>query len=108
LETIFTGFPDDSQRRRKKMLFMGIFTWKPSQRNEVIKRRMQGPALPEGVKVIGEWVEIGGGRSFRVIDVPDAKRGLAGALPWTDIGKLEMIPIMDSGEAVKFAAQGQK
>jgi len=88
------------------MLFMSIFTWGPEQRNEVIKRRMQGQALPEGVKAIGEWVEVGGGRVFRLLDIPDAKLGLAGALPWTDIGKLEMIPVMDSEEAVKLAAQG--
>ena len=88
------------------MLFMCIFTWEPEQRNEVIKRRMQGQALPEGVKSIGEWVELGGARSFRLIDAPDdAKLALAAALPWTDIGKLQMIPVMDSEEAVKFAAQ---
>ena len=90
------------------MLFMSIFTWEPEQRNEVIKRRMQGQALPEGVKAIGEWVEVGGGRVFRLLDVPDAKLALAGALPWTDIGYLEMIPVMDSEEAVKLAAQGQQ
>jgi hypothetical protein len=90
------------------MLFMSIFTWEPEQRNEIIKRRMQGPALPEGVEAIGEWVELGGGRSFRLIDIPDAKLALAGALPWTDIGYLEMIPVMDSEEAVKLAAQGQQ
>ena len=69
---------------------------------------MQGPALPEGVKAIGEWVELGGGRTFRLIDIADAKLALAGALPWTDIGKLEMIPVMDSEEAVKLAAQAQQ
>ena len=90
------------------MLFMSIFTWEPEQRNEINKRRMQGPALPEGVKAIGEWVELGGGRTFRLIDIPDAKLALAGALPWTDIGKLEMIPVMDSEEAVKLAAQAQQ
>lgn len=90
------------------MLFMNIFTWEPEQRNEIIKRRMQGQALPEGVKVMGEWVEVGGGRVFRLIDVPDAKLGLALALPWTDIGKLQMIPVMDAGEAAKSAAQGQQ
>jgi hypothetical protein len=73
-----------------------------------IKRRMQGQALPDGVKAIGEWVEVGGGRVFRIVDIPDAKLGLAAALPWTDIGKLEMIPVMDSEEAAKFAAQGQQ
>ena len=88
------------------MLFMTIFSWEPEQRNEVIKRRMQGQSLPEGVKAIGEWVQVGGGRVFRIIDIPDAKLGLAGALPWTDIGKLEMIPVMDSEEAVKLATQG--
>ena len=63
--------------------------------------------VSEGIEAIGEWVEVNGGRSFRVIDIPDAKLALAGALPWTDIGKLEMIPVMDSEEAVNLAAQGK-
>lgn len=87
---------------------MAIFTYEPSQRNEVVKRRLQGPAIPEGVKLIGEWVEIGGGRSFRIVEVPEAKLGLASALPWTDLGKLELIPVMDTEDAVNLAAQSQK
>lgn len=69
---------------------------------------MQGPALPAGVKAIGEWVQIGGGRSFRLLDISDSKLALASALPWTDIVKLELIPVIDTEEAVKPAAQGQQ
>jgi hypothetical protein len=95
--------------RRYKMLLMGIFTYEPGQRNEAVKRRMQGPALPEGVKIIGEWTELAGGRTFRVVDMPDdAKLGLAATLPWSDIGKMQFIPVMDTEEAVKLAAQSQK
>ena len=89
------------------MLFMAIFTYEPGQRNEVVKKRLQGPAIPEGIKIIGEWVTISGGRSFRILEVPDAKLGLAASLPWTDLGKLDLIPVMDTEEAVKLAAQSQ-
>ena len=90
------------------MLFMTIFSWEPEQRNEVIKRRAQGPALPEGLKAVGEWVQVGGNRSFRLIDIPDAKLALASSLPWSDIGKLEIIPVMDSEEVMKLVAQGKQ
>jgi hypothetical protein len=91
------------------MLFMAIFTYEPGQRNEAVKRRLQGRAIPEGVKLIGEWTELAGGRTFRVVDMPDdAKLGLAGVLPWSDIGKMEYIPIIDTEVAVKLAAQSQK
>ena len=91
------------------MFLMAIFTYEPGQRNEVVKRRMQGPSLPKGVKLIGEWTELAGGRTFRVVDMPDdPKLGLAATLSWSDIGKMEFIPVMDTEEAVRLAAQNQK
>ena len=91
------------------MFLMAIFTYEPGQRNEAVIRRMQGRALPEGVKLIGEWTELAGGRTFRVVDMPDdPKLGLAATLSWSDIGKMEFIPVMDTEEAVRLAAQNQK
>ena len=48
------------------MLFMVIFTWEPGKTEEVIKRRARAED-PEGLKVIGEWADLQGGRAFRLV-----------------------------------------
>jgi hypothetical protein len=54
------------------MLFMAIFTFDPEKRDAVIKRRVEkGPQT--GGKLIGEWADIAGGGSFRVVEHDDPK-----------------------------------
>ena len=56
------------------MLFMTIYTWEPAQRNELIKRRLEkGLAFPKGLKVIGEWTDLTGGRGFMLFETEDPK-----------------------------------
>jgi hypothetical protein len=74
--------------RREKKLFMAIFTRDPEKADAVIKRQAEkGPQT--GGKIIGEWADIAGGRSFRVIEHNDPKVMLAGVVAWSDLGKTE-------------------
>ena len=57
------------QKGEKKMLYMAITTWDPEKRDALIRSRGKGPQ--NGGKIIGEWVAIGGGRNFRVIEYDD-------------------------------------
>jgi hypothetical protein len=41
------------------MLFMGIFTYEPEKRTEVIKRRAEKGPMAEG-NIIGEWGSVAG------------------------------------------------
>ena len=85
------------------MLFMSIFTYEPEKSSEVIKRRAEkGPMT--GAKIIGEWSSIAGGRFFRVVEVDDPKVILAAVMAWSDLGKIELIPIMTSEDAIKLAS----
>lgn len=85
------------------MQFMVIFTYEPDQRDEVIARRMElGGELPEGMKLIDEWSQIGGGRVFRVIEGEDAKPALLASHAWSDLGKLEIIPVVNSEKAMQL------
>ena len=85
------------------MLFMYIITWEPAQRAEVIKRRAEkGAMIPEGMKPIGEWVDLSGGRAFRLVEVDDPKVALAAAVPWVDVAKLEAVPVMEAEERMKL------
>jgi hypothetical protein len=93
--------------RRGKMLFMAIYTWEPEKGPEVQKRRLeQGRMTPEGMKVIGEWSAIGGGRTFLLVDVADPTLALAASGAWSDLGKVEPIPVIETEEALKLIAGG--
>ena len=86
------------------MLYMTIFTWEPDKRNEVIKRRSEkGGMVPQGMKILGEWTAISGGRVFRLVDSEDPKAGLQGVLAWSDLGKIEMIPVLETEASMKIA-----
>ena len=86
------------------MLFMAIATYEPEKRNELIKRRQERGAIqpPKGTKLMGEWNVIGGGKVFRLIDVEDPKAGFAAALAWSDLCKIEIIPVIETEEAMKL------
>jgi len=85
------------------MLFMTIFTYEPEKRSEVIKRRAEkGPMA--GGKIIGEWGALAGGRVFRVAEVDDPKAMLTAVMSWSDLGKVELIPIMTSEDIIKLAS----
>jgi len=79
------------------MLFMTVYTYPPAQRNEVIKRRLEkGPAVPEGIKILGEWSYVGSGRVFRLIDAADAAAAFKGSHVWSDLGSIETYPVMET------------
>lgn len=87
------------------MLFMTIFTWEPLKRNDVLKRRMeQGTLSPPEIKILGEWVDMQGGRTFRLIENNDPKAGMKATMGWADLGKLEIIPLLETEEVMKLAS----
>jgi hypothetical protein len=89
------------------MLYMTIFTYEPERRNEVMKRRLEkGPIIPQGMKVIGEWSAIGGGRVFRLVQVENPAAAMAAVGAWSDLGKYEIVPVMDSDEALRHPFAG--
>jgi hypothetical protein len=89
------------------MLFMTIFTYEPAQRDEVQKRAAsQGTMIPEGAKEVGVWSALGGGRVFRLLDVDDPSIMFQGTRAWSDLGKIEVVPVMDTGEVLKVLREG--
>ena len=86
------------------MLFMSIYTFEPGQKNEIVKRRMeQGTLGPEGVKVIGEWFDLGGHKGFILFETNDPKVMMGMSMPWTDLMKFETVPVMEIEEVLKLA-----
>lgn len=83
------------------MLFMGILTWEPGKRDEVIQRRSEWK-YPEGVKRIGEWSDLAGNRVFSLAEMDDPKAMLAAASAWSDIANLEIVALMETDEVLKL------
>ena len=90
------------------MLFMNIYTWEPGQRNEMLKRRMEkGMALSEGVKLVGEWTDLGGGRGFLLVESNDSKACMASTMVWSDLIKSEIVPVIVTADLMKVAGKGK-
>jgi hypothetical protein len=87
------------------MLIMDTITWEPARAEDVIKHRVE-EKIPEGVKVIGEWVDIGGGRAYRLVDVADPAVLFAMTSFWVGFGKKELVPVMGTEEMMKLMASG--
>lgn len=83
------------------MLFMTILTWEPDKRNEAVTRRTQFK-YPEGMKRIGEWNDLAGGRVFILSEAEDPKAVLAATFAWDDLGKFEITPVMETDELMKL------
>ncbi len=87
------------------MLFMTIYTYEPEKREAVIKRRAEkGAMAPQGMKIVGEWSDITGGRVFRLVEVDDPRVMLGASAAWADLGKIESVPVMQTEEVMKLVS----
>ena len=85
------------------MLFMGIATYPPERRNEVVKRRAEkGMTTPEGIKLINQWVDICGGRVFTLAEANDTAALLAWNFGYSDLCRMELVPVMESEDVMKL------
>lgn len=83
------------------MLFMTVFTWEPEKKAEVFKRFAEKGTVTGG-KILGQWIATAGGRVFRLVDVDDPNAAFTTCNIWNDLGKLEIIPIIESQQAMKL------
>ena len=78
------------------MLSMVIFTFRPEKREEVTKRRSEEDTTYEGMTKIAEWHSAKTGRVFRLIEGGDLKTALEAFRTWSDLGRIEVVPVMKS------------
>jgi hypothetical protein len=83
------------------MLIMDIFCWEPAQAEAVAKHQAE-EKVPDGVKVVGEWFDLAGGRAFRLAEVADPRPLVAMTSTWFGLGKKELVPVMTSEDIVKL------
>ena len=85
------------------MLYMNILTWAPDKRDAVIERVNKIGLEHEGIKVIGTWVDVNGGRCFQLSEEPaDPKFSLKANFDWNDLLHIETVPIMKADEFLKL------
>jgi len=77
------------------MYFMNICTWSPEDEKEIEKRRANWK-WPKGVKVIFEFLDLQGCRSFNIIDT-DAEGLISSREDWIDIVLFETFPVFPFG-----------
>jgi hypothetical protein len=84
------------------MKFMVVYTYDPKDRDVVVKKRMGGEPKPPGMKTLGEWSYLGGGRVFELVECDDPRAMLGASAPWAGMGKIELFPVMETDEVMKL------
>ena len=90
------------------MLYMVIFTYDdPGKKNEVLKRRSETKEkreklMAKGLKIVGQWSYLAGGKVFTLCDVDDPKLIAAICALFNDLGKYEIIPVLKTDELVEI------
>lgn len=85
------------------MLFAINWTYPPENRDAIqarFKETKGGP--PDGVKMIGRWHRIGGGRGVCIAETDDAQAMAKWAQDWSDLMSMETYPVMDDAGAAQL------
>jgi hypothetical protein len=94
---VYWVIPTVKGERGRIMQFMTIVTYDPDKRDDMIKRRLEkGAMASDKAKLLGEWSYLGGGKTFRVVDVEDPEAILEVALAYSDLCRIEMIPVIET------------
>jgi len=85
------------------MLFMTTYTYEPGNREAVVRRRAEkGAMAPPGMKILGEWSAVTGGKVFRLVEVDDPRVMAGASAAWADLGKIETVPVMTTEDMMKL------
>lgn len=82
------------------MLLLDITTFEPEKTVEVNKRweQVESMDFPEGLKIAGQWFDAGGARVFTLYDVETIEDYMAYNLPFSDLCKVEVFPVIEAGD----------
>jgi hypothetical protein len=84
------------------MLFVTTYTWRPEDRKAVVARFMQtGGKAPPGVKLLGRWTDMAGGRGFTLTESDDVVAAGKYFYEWNDLIVFDVVPVMNDEQLAK-------
>lgn len=84
------------------MLYLSIYRFPPENRKAVIARFMETGGKPQpGVKLLGRWNDVAGGRGFTVTESDDPVAASKYIQEWSDLMSFEVIPVLTDEQMVK-------
>lgn len=86
------------------MLMMDIITWEPKDSLKVAEL-YANYEYPKGIKVLDEWTDLTGYRTFVIYETEDEKTYAASVLPFMGLCRFETFPVM---KLDKFTQLAQK
>lgn len=84
------------------MLLMDIITWEPKD-SWKIAELYSNYEYPKGIKVIDEWTDLTGYRTFVIYESDDEKTYAASVLPFIGMCKFETFPVMKLDKFMQLA-----
>ena len=91
------------------MHFVSFYSFDPAKRDQVVARfKETGGAPPAGVKVLGRWHDVAGGRGITIYEASDPVAMSAWGYAWNDLMKLEVVPVVNDEQLVKVLSGGGK
>ena len=84
------------------MLYMVIETFKNQNAVPVYRRfREKGRMTPDGLEYVSSWVDMKLERCFQIMETSDPRLLMEWIGNWSDIVDFEVVPIMQSADAVR-------
>jgi hypothetical protein len=85
------------------MYFVSLYTIPSQNRDAAQARFKQGVAPPPaGVKMIGRWHSVSGGRGVTICEADDAQAVAAWAQQWSDLITFDIYPALDDTAFAKL------
>jgi hypothetical protein len=84
------------------MLLMDIITWEPKDSLKVAEL-YSNYEYPKGIKVIDEWTDLTGYRTFVIYESEDEKTYATSVLPFIGLCKFETFPVMQLNRFMQLA-----
>lgn len=86
------------------MLLMDIITWEPKDSLKVAEF-YANYEYPKDIKVIDEWTDLTGYRTFVIYETDDEKTYAASVLPFTGLCRFETFPVMKLDKYMQLAQE---
>ncbi len=86
------------------MLLMDIITWEPKDSLKVAEF-YANYEYPKGIKVIAEWTDLTGYRTFVIYETDDEKTYATSVLPFIGLCRFETFPVMKLDKFMQLAQE---